>query len=108
MRNIMGNEIGTLSLIQKTNPASQHYSRFKTEINQNNALRPNGLADRSPLGSRSRIGACFEKRDWGGGRRTWRRVPPLLQRYGKRTSGPSEYAIRLISGRAAAYAEWRR
>lgn len=46
-----------------------------------------------------KVGLCFEKRDWGSGRRTWRAVKPLYRRYGKHTKGPSQYAIRLISGR---------
>lgn len=48
-----------------------------------------------------RIGVAFEKRDWGSGRRTWRRVPSTMVKYRKDSKGPSEFAVRTLSNRAA-------
>lgn len=48
-----------------------------------------------------KIGVAYEKRDWGAGRRTWRRTLKLYARYSKQAAGLSEYAIRLMSNREA-------
>jgi len=48
-----------------------------------------------------RIGQAWEKRDWGGPRPTWRLVPATMERYPRGTSGPSRYAVRIASRKAA-------
>jgi len=42
-----------------------------------------------------KIGVTFEKRDWGGGRETWR------ERTGRRMLGPCRYALRRLPNRKA-------
>lgn len=42
---------------------------------------------------------CWEKRDWGLGRKTWRRQLTLHQKFPWNSWGPSEYAHRKVSNK---------
>lgn len=47
-----------------------------------------------------RVYEAWEKRDWGSGKRSWRQVEAVMKRY-RRGAGPSQYAVRRVSNRAA-------
>lgn len=51
-------------------------------------------------GEAIKVFCAFEKRDWGAGRATWRRVPEQKTRR-RRAKGPSVFAMRRAPGRLA-------